>query len=89
MSNYAIDVNIGVRSVRNILTERTVPALEKERKWLVEAWEKFDNLPDEHQLSVKAMRTLIGRNDNYAQSLNSAVRAGLDDNDIETEVLSF
>ncbi len=89
MSNYAIDVNIGVRSVRNILTERTVPALKKERKWLVEAWEKFDSLPDEYLLTAESMRKLIGRNDKYAASLNSAVRAGLDDNDIETEVLSF
>ncbi len=87
MSNYVIDVNIGQRFVRNVITERTVPALEREHKWLKAAWEKFNSLPDDHKVTVESMRYLIDKHTAYQGALGSAVRAGLDDNDIETKVL--
>ena len=89
MSEYTIDVNIGTRSVRNILTERTTPALQKEQKWLKAAWEKFDSLPDDHKMPVGTMRALLERNKAYVAALGSAYRAGMDNAELDTEQLNF
>ncbi len=91
MSEYIIDVDIGTRAVRNIITERTVPALQTEQKWLKAAWKKFDNLPDDHQLNVSAMRVLLEKTENYIGSLSSAFRAGLDTEEagFQIEMLDF
>ncbi len=89
MSEYTIDVNVGTRAIRNILTERTIPALEKEQRWLLAAWSRFDELPDDHKLNVKSMKALLARHEQYVAALSSAHRAGLDDERFDTEQLTF
>lgn len=63
----------------NVLSDRTVPALQRQQRWLDKAWTGYEAaVSDGREPNEDSMKQLLARDRYFQMAMDSAVRAGLD-----------
>lgn len=61
------------------ISDRTIPALQRQQRWLSQAWAGYEAAVDEgREPNEDSLRQLMARDLMFQAAMSSAVRAGLD-----------